>query len=115
MRMRVSLARALVTEPKLLLLDEPFAALDEITRQHLDEQLRELWAETGVTVIFVTHSTGEAVFLAERAVVLSERPGRIVEDRIIDLPRDRTPDPRATPEFARETRAVYDALARGGA
>jgi NitT/TauT family transport system ATP-binding protein len=115
MRMRVSLARALVTEPKLLLLDEPFAALDEITRQDLDEQLRQLWAETGVTVIFVTHSTGEAVFLAERAVVLSKRPGRIVEDRMIDLPRERTPDTRATAEFARETRAVYQALARGGA
>jgi NitT/TauT family transport system ATP-binding protein len=115
MRMRVSLARALVTEPKLLLLDEPFAALDEITRQHLDEQLRQLWADTGVTVIFVTHSTGEAVFLAERAVVLSKRPGRIVEDRMIELPRERTPATRATPEFARETRAVYEALARGGA
>jgi NitT/TauT family transport system ATP-binding protein len=115
MRMRVSLARALVTEPKLLLLDEPFAALDEITRQHLDEQLRQLWAETGVTVLFVTHSTGEAVFLAERAVVLSKRPGRIVEDRMIELTRERTPGTRATPEFARETRAVYESLARGGA
>src|SRR4051812_2294459 len=115
MRMRVSLARALVTEPKLLLLDEPFAALDEITRQHLDEQLRQLWAETGVTVIFVTHSTAEAVFLAERAVVLSKRPGRIVEDRMIELPRERTPEARGTAEFARETRAVYEALSRGGA
>lgn len=115
MRMRVSLARALVTQPELLLLDEPFAALDEITRQHLDEQLRELWAATGVTVVFVTHSTAEAVFLAERAVVLSKRPGRIVEDRMIDLLRDRTPATRATAEFARETRAVYEALARGGA
>ena len=115
MKMRVSLARALVTDPDILLLDEPFAALDEITRQHLDEQLRDLWAETGVTVIFVTHSTGEAIFLAERAVVLSKRPGRIVEDRMIELPRERTPETRATPEFARETRAVYEALARGGA
>jgi NitT/TauT family transport system ATP-binding protein len=115
MRMRVSLARALVTEPKLLLLDEPFAALDEITRQHLDEQLRELWAASGVTVVFVTHSTAEAVFLAERAVVLSKRPGRIVEDRMVDLPHERSPETRATAEFARETRAVYEALARGGA
>jgi NitT/TauT family transport system ATP-binding protein len=115
MRMRVSLARALVTEPKLLLLDEPFAALDEITRQHLDEQLRQLWAETAVTVIFVTHSTAEAVFLAERALVLSKRPGRIIEDRLIDLPSARDPTTRATPQFARETRAIYDALARGGA
>ena len=115
MRMRVSLARALVTGPKLLLLDEPFAALDEITRQHLDEQLRALWLDTGVTVIFVTHSTAEAVFLAERAIVLSRRPGRIVADHTIDLPEARTPATRATPEFARATRAVYEALERGGA
>jgi NitT/TauT family transport system ATP-binding protein len=115
MRMRVSLARALVTEPKLLLLDEPFAALDEITRQELDEQLRQLWMDCGVTVIFVTHSTAEAVFLAERAVVLSRRPGRIVEDRIIALPAHRVPATRATAEFARETRAIYEALVRGGA
>jgi NitT/TauT family transport system ATP-binding protein len=115
MRMRVSLARALVTGPKLLLLDEPFAALDEITRQHLDEQLRALWLDTGVTVIFVTHSTAEAVFLAERAVVLSRGPGTIVADYPIDLPQSRTSATRATPEFARETRAVYEALERGGA
>ena len=115
MRMRVSLARALVTEPRLLLLDEPFAALDEITRQHLDEQLRRLWAGSGMTVVFVTHSTAEAVFLAERAVVLSQRPARIVDDRTIDLPAERTPALRATPEFARATRAVYEALERGGA
>jgi NitT/TauT family transport system ATP-binding protein len=116
MRMRVSLARALVTSPKLLLLDEPFAALDEITRQHLDEQLRQLWLDTGVTVIFVTHSTAEAVFLAERAVVLSSRPGRIIEDTAIDLPvGPRTAEIRSTPEFARATHAIYAALARGGA
>ena len=115
MRMRVSLARALVTGPRLLLLDEPFATLDEITRQHLDEQLRALWAGTGMTVVFVTHSTAEAVFLAQRAVVLSRRPARIVADHAIDLPPERTPALRAAPEFARETRAVYEALERGGA
>jgi NitT/TauT family transport system ATP-binding protein len=115
MRMRVSLARALVTGPKLLLLDEPFAALDEITRQHLDEQLRSLWRDTGVTVIFVTHSTAEAVFLAERAVVMSRRPGRVMLDEMIALPESRTPATRATPEFARQTRAIYEALERGGA
>ena len=115
MRMLVSLARALVTGPKLLLLDEPFAALDEITRQHLDEQLRELWAGSGLTVIFVTHSTAEAVFLAERAVVLSRRPGRVVADHAIDLPATREAAVRATPAFARETREIYEALERGGA
>jgi NitT/TauT family transport system ATP-binding protein len=115
MRMRVSLARAMVTDPTLLLLDEPFAALDEITRQRLDEQLLELWQARGMTVIFVTHSTSEAVFLSQRAVVLSKRPGRIVEDRAIALPRDRGGELRATPEFARETRFIYDALDRGEA
>src|SRR3954468_13376713 len=89
MRMRVSLARALVTNPRLLLLDEPFAALDEITRQRLDEQLRELWASRGMSVVFVTHSTGEAVFLAHRAVVMSKRPGRIILDERVDLPPQR--------------------------
>jgi NitT/TauT family transport system ATP-binding protein len=115
MRMRVSLARAMVTQPTLLLLDEPFAALDEITRQRLDEALRELWQSRGMTVIFVTHSTSEAVFLADRAVVLTKRPGRIVLDRRVELPPERAGALRATAEFARETRFVYDALERGEA
>ena len=113
MRMRVSLARAMVTDPQLLLLDEPFAALDEITRQRLDEQLRQLWQSRGMTVIFVTHSTAEAVFLADRAVVMSGRPGRVVLDRPIQLPRDRVVPLRATPEFAEQTRDLYAALAGG--
>jgi NitT/TauT family transport system ATP-binding protein len=113
MRMRVSLARAMVTQPRLLLLDEPFAALDEITRQLLDEQLRELWRRTGITVVFVTHSTGEAVFLAQRAIVLTRRPGRIIDDRTVDLPEDRPAAIRATPQFAAQTRAIYDTLAKG--
>ena len=115
MRMRVSLARAMVTQPTLLLLDEPFAALDEITRQRLDEQLRGLWQAQRMTVIFVTHSTSEAVFLAERAVVLSKRPGTIVDDRPVALPAQRAGELRATADFARETRFVYEALARGEA
>jgi NitT/TauT family transport system ATP-binding protein len=115
MRMRVSLARALVTEPNLLLLDEPFAALDEITRQKLDEQLRELWLRRGLTVLFVTHSTAEAVFLAQRAVVLSQRPARLVEDRLIELPERRNASLRATAEFAGQTRFVFEALQNGGA
>ena len=113
MRMRVSLARAMVTHPRILLMDEPFAALDEITRQRLDEQLRELWAASGITVIFVTHSTAEAAFLADRAVVLSKRPGRVVLDQGIELPPQRVGPLRATPEFARATRALYEALERG--
>jgi NitT/TauT family transport system ATP-binding protein len=115
MRMRASLARALVTNPTLLLLDEPFAALDEITRQRLDEQLRELWRSRGMTVIFVTHSTTEAVYLAERAVVLTRRPGRVIEDRTVALTEGRPASLRATSEFARETRFVYEALERGEA
>jgi NitT/TauT family transport system ATP-binding protein len=110
MRMRVSLARALVTEPTLLLLDEPFAALDEITRQLLDEQLRHLWLSQGLTVIFVTHSTGEAVFLADRAVALTSRPARVVQDRPIDLPRQRPAAIRGTAEFAAQTRFIFEAL-----
>jgi NitT/TauT family transport system ATP-binding protein len=115
MRMRVSLARAMVTAPTLLLLDEPFAALDEITRQALDEQLRALWQARRMTVIFVTHSTSEAIFLADRTVVLSKRPGRIVSDRAVDLPPQRAGELRAEPAFARETHVVYEALARGEA
>jgi NitT/TauT family transport system ATP-binding protein len=113
MRMRVSLARALVTDPRLLLLDEPFAALDEITRQLLDEQLRELWASRGMTVLFVTHSIVEAAFLAERAVVMSPRPGRVVLDRTLELPPRRTPELRTEPVFAREMKALFDALEGG--
>jgi NitT/TauT family transport system ATP-binding protein len=115
MKMRVSLARALVTKPKLLLLDEPFAALDEITRQKLDEQLRELWLRHRMTVVFVTHSTGEATFLADRAVVFSARPARIVEDLAIDLPDHREANLRSDPKFAAITRQIYGALERGGA
>lgn len=111
MRMRVSLARALVTQPRLLLLDEPFAALDEITRQHLDDQLRTLWQQTGMTVIFVTHATAEAAYLAQRAVVLSPRPGRIVHDAMINLPTSRDASLRGQAAFARETATLYEALA----
>ncbi len=116
MRMRVSLARALVTHPKILLLDEPFAALDEITRQQLDEQLRALWRQYGMTVIFVTHSIVEATFLAERAIVMSRRPGRIVLDHRLTsvLPEQRTNALRGDAVFARQTRILYEALERGG-
>ncbi|HET6247725.1 MAG TPA: ABC transporter ATP-binding protein [Tepidisphaeraceae bacterium] len=114
-RMRVSLARAMVTNPRLLLLDEPFAALDEITRQHLDEQLRRLWAAMGMTIIFVTHSTTEAAYLAQRAVVMTRRPGRIIADHRIALADERPAALRGSAEFAQETRVLYSALERGGA
>ena len=110
MRMRASLARALVTRPRLLLLDEPFAALDEITRQRLDEYLRELWSDAGFTALFVTHSITEAVFLADRAVVLSRRPAKVILDKMIDLPPRSTQAMRTTAEFAREQRALFEAL-----
>jgi NitT/TauT family transport system ATP-binding protein len=115
MRMRVSLARALVTRPEILLLDEPFAALDEINRQKLDEQLRELWQRHQMTVIFVTHSTAEATFLASRAVVLSSRPARMVADLAIDLPEARRSAERSSPRFGEITHGIYEALERGGA
>jgi NitT/TauT family transport system ATP-binding protein len=113
MRMRASIARALVTDPQLLLLDEPFAALDEITRQRLDEQLRSLWQSRKITVLFVTHSIAEATFLAERALVFSRRPGRIMLDHRLDLPAQRTAELRSDPQFAREMGKLYDALEQG--
>jgi NitT/TauT family transport system ATP-binding protein len=115
MRMRVSLARAMVTRPRLLLLDEPFGALDEITRQHLDTQLRSLWERLRITVIFVTHSISEAAFLAERAIVLSRRPARVSFDRTIDLPSPRTPEVRTEASFARVVHELFDALSGVGA
>jgi NitT/TauT family transport system ATP-binding protein len=115
MRMRASLARALVTEPRLLLLDEPFAALDELTRMALDDELRRLWREAGLTVLFVTHSIAEAAYLAERVVVLSRRPARMVLDHRLALPAERTAALRAEPVFARETGVLQEALRRGAA
>ena len=115
MKMRVSLARALVTQPKILLLDEPFAALDELTRQKLDDQLRSLWLEHGMTVIFVTHSNAEAAYLAERCIVLSPRPARIVLDTPIQLPKQRDASIRSEARFAQVLGPLYDALSKAGA
>jgi NitT/TauT family transport system ATP-binding protein len=100
MQMRVSIARALVTEPALLLMDEPFAALDEITRTRLDRELAELWTRERLTILFVTHSIFEAVFLSTRVLVMSPRPGRIVGEVAIDEPHPRTEDFRGSSRFA---------------
>lgn len=113
MQQRVSIARALSFEPALLLMDEPFGALDEITRDNLNVHLLRLWEKTGITVIFVTHSIPEAVFLSSRIVVMSPRPGRILEVIDGDLPRDRDLDVRETPEFLEIAHRVRVALRAG--
>jgi NitT/TauT family transport system ATP-binding protein len=113
MQQRVSIARALSFDPALLLMDEPFGALDEITRDHLNEQLLRLWERTGKTVIFVTHSIAEAVYLSSRIVVMSPRPGRILETIDCDLPAGRTLDARETPRFLEIAHKVRLALRAG--
>jgi NitT/TauT family transport system ATP-binding protein len=113
MQQRVSIARALSFDPKLLLMDEPFGALDEITRDHLNEQLLRLWEQTKKTVIFVTHSIPEAVFLSNRIVVMSPRPGRILEVIENNLPANRTLDIRETPAFLDIALRVRRALRAG--
>jgi NitT/TauT family transport system ATP-binding protein len=106
MKMRVSIARALVTEPKVLLLDEPFAALDEITRQKLNDDLLALWAKAAFTVVFVTHSVFESVYLSQRVVVMAARPGRVIADMAIDAPPVREAAFRTSPHYAASCRAV---------
>ena len=113
MQQRVSIARALGFEPKLLMMDEPFGALDEITRDRLNEQLLRLWEREKRTVVFVTHSIPEAVFLSSRIVVMSPRPGRIVDVIESGLPPDRTLDIRDTPEFTEIAHRVRMALHDG--
>ena len=113
MAMRVSLARALVTSPKLLLLDEPFAALDEITRRALADDVLTLWAATNPAIVFVTHNVEEAVYMASRVVVISRGPGRIVGDFPVDGPLPRPPHFRTETSFRTTAEAVSTALVAG--
>ena len=110
MRMRVSIARALVTRPRLLLMDEPFAALDEFTRHRLQEDLQTLWREAGCTVVFVTHSIYEAAFLARRIVLMTPRPGRIDREMSSKLPLG--PETRLAPDYAALVAEISRALAQ---
>ena len=110
MRMRVSLARALAAHPRLLLMDEPFGALDEITRQRLNGELLRICALAGWTVLFVTHNVFEAVFLSSRILVMSRQPGRIVAEVPVDLPYPRVPEVRTSPEYSRIVGQVVSLL-----
>ncbi|WP_274628300.1 ABC transporter ATP-binding protein [Arvimicrobium flavum] len=113
MQQRASIARALAFDADLLLMDEPFGALDEIVRDHLNKQLLELWARTDKTICFVTHSIPEAVYLSTRIVVMSPRPGRVTDVIESTLPRERPLDIRETPEFLEIAARVRDGLRAG--
>jgi NitT/TauT family transport system ATP-binding protein len=114
MQQRVSIARALSFDPPLLLMDEPFGALDEMTRERLNLELLRIWEASGNTVVFVTHSISEAIFLSTRVVVMSARPGRIVGVVDVDLPQPRTAGTREEPRFAELIREVRRLLRQGG-
>ncbi|MSP40416.1 MAG: ABC transporter ATP-binding protein [Deltaproteobacteria bacterium] len=114
MKMRTSVARALTTRPNLLLLDEPFAALDEPTRHSLQMQLREIWLALGMTVLFVTHSVSEAVFLADRIIVLSQRPARLLLDQKVLLPKKRDAELRTSLRYIEQVRAIAAAMPVSG-
>jgi NitT/TauT family transport system ATP-binding protein len=117
MRMRVSIARALVTEPQLLLMDEPFAALDEITRFKLNDDLLRMWQSLRTTIVFVTHSVFESVYLASRIVVMAARPGRVFTEVAVDAPYPRDQNFRTSGEYAafcrRASQALAEAMAAG--
>lgn len=111
MQQRVAIARALSFQPSILFMDEPFGALDEMTREHMQTELLRIWDETHTTVVFVTHSIPEAVFLSERVVVMSPRPGRLFAELPVDLGA-RDFDTRESPEFFERVTAVREALRR---
>jgi NitT/TauT family transport system ATP-binding protein len=110
MQQRVAIARALAFEPAILLMDEPFGALDEMTRERMNQEVQRIWHQTGITVVFVTHSIPEAVFLSSRVVVMSARPGRITRVIDIDLPRPRAEETRETDRYFELVTAVREAL-----
>ncbi len=109
-KMRVSIARSLTLDPKILLLDEPFGALDEMTREHLNEELLEIREQQGWTAFFVTHSVAEAVFLSDRIVIMSANPGKIAHEVVVDLPRPRTSDTRLSRPYQNLVAQVSDLL-----
>jgi NitT/TauT family transport system ATP-binding protein len=113
MQQRASIARALVFDADLLLMDEPFGALDEIVRDHLNEQLLKLWERTGKTICFVTHSIPEAVYLSTKIVVMSPRPGRVTDIIVSPLPKERPLDIRETPEFLAVAHRIRQGLRAG--
>lgn len=118
MQQRVSIARALAFRPKLLLMDEPLGALDEMTREYMQTELMRLWNETGITIVFVTHSVTEAVFLSTRIAVMSARPGRLVDVIDVDLPRERNAETRTDERYFHEVsraRAILHGVLEGGA
>jgi NitT/TauT family transport system ATP-binding protein len=114
MQQRVAIARALAFEPSILLMDEPFGALDEMTRERMNQEVMRIWEKTGTTIVFVTHSIPEAVFLSSRVVVMSARPGRILDVIDVDLPRPRDVATRELPRYFEKVTAVRETL-RGDA